>query len=145
MSILWIPDLFLVRLSLLLFYRRIFTTHVRRIKIATWIVIAYVTAWAIASLIVFIYQCDPIYYFWDRTYKLVGLDPPSKGTCLPSNSHQAAPMTLSAISDFLILLLPGIALWPLQMPWSKKIGLFSLFSLGALYVAVLARLLQIAN
>ncbi|KAL8788889.1 MAG: hypothetical protein Q9213_001412 [Squamulea squamosa] len=88
-------------------------------------------AWAIASLVVFIYQCDPIYFFWDRTYKLVGLDPPSEGTCLPSYSHQAAPMTLSALSDFLILLLPGIALWPLQMPWSRKIGLFFLFSLGA--------------
>lgn len=129
---LWIPDLFLVRLSLLLFYRRIFTTQVRRIRIATWIVGAYVTAWAIASLVVFILQCSPIHYFWDRTYLLVGLDPPSRGTCLPSDTHQAAPMVLSAISDFLILFLPGIGLWPLQMRWTRKIGLFFLFSLGAL-------------
>ena len=132
MSILWIPELFLVRLSLLLFYRRIFTSHVRRVRITTWIVGSYVTAWAIASLIVFIVQCTPIHYFWDRTYLLVGLEPPSKGTCLPSDTHQAAPMTLSTISDFLILLLPGVALWPLNMPWSRKIGLFLLFSLGAL-------------
>ncbi|KAG7005424.1 hypothetical protein G7Y79_00020g049520 [Physcia stellaris] len=84
MSILWIPDLFLIRISLLLFYRRVFATMVRRVRIAMWCVGLYVVLWFIPSLIVFIYQCDPIYFFWDRTYKLVGLDPPTEGTCLPS-------------------------------------------------------------
>lgn len=60
MSILWIPELFLGRLSLLLFYRRIFTTYVPRFRMAIWVVTAYKTSWAIASLVVFIYQCDPI-------------------------------------------------------------------------------------
>ena len=120
------PDLFLVRVSLLLFYRRIFTSQVRRVRIAIWSVGAYVTAWPIASQVVFILQCSPIHYFWDRTYLLVGLDPPSKGTCLPADTHRATPMVLSmvfsAISDFLILLLPGIALWPIQMRWTRKLA-----------------------
>lgn len=68
-TILWIPDLFLLKHSLLLSYRRISTTNVCRVKIATWTVGASIAAWAVASLIIFIYQCDPIYYSWDRSYK----------------------------------------------------------------------------
>ena len=61
MSILWIPELFsLVRLSLFLFYPRIFTTYVCRFRIAIWIVTTSITSWVFALLVVFIYQCDPI-------------------------------------------------------------------------------------
>jgi hypothetical protein len=132
MSVAAIPDLFFIKLSLIIFYHRIFTTRQRRFKVALYVVAAYLVAWTIASLIVFIVQCTPIPFFWYRAYALAGLKPPIEGWCLPSDSHQAAPGILNSLSDILILVLPGVALWPLQMRKTKKLGLFFVFSLGAL-------------
>ena len=43
---------------------------------------------------------------------------------------------LNTVSDILILVLPGLALWPLQMRTSKKLGLFFVFSLGTFVCGV---------
>ena len=136
MTVIAIPDLFFIKLSLLFFYKRIFAAPSPKFKYTLYGIIAYVVCWTIGALVVFIYQCDPIEFFWFRSYALAGLDPPVKGSCLPSVSHQVAPAVLNSISDLLILLIPGVALWPLQMRNTKKIGLFFVFSLGAFVCGV---------
>ena len=117
-------------MSLLIFYRRVFEASPRRFRIALYTVGGYITAWTIATFIVFVCRCTPISFFWYRSYGLVGLKPPISGTCLPINTQQTVPSVLNTLSDILILVLPGIALWPLQMRKSKKFGLFFVFSLG---------------
>lgn len=94
--------------------------------------VGYVTAWTVAALVVYIDECTPISLFWDRAYGVIGMKLPTTGSCLPVYSHQAAPGILNSVSDLLILVLPGVALWPLQMRRTKKLGLFLMFSLGAL-------------
>ena len=135
LALIAIPDLFFIKCSLLIFYRRIFTSA-RIFRITLYLVAGYVTAWTIATLIVFINRCHPVYLFWDRAYALAAMTPPTTGTCLPSISHNAAPAILNSVSDFLILVLPAVALWPLQMRRSKKFGLFFVFSLGAFVCGV---------
>ncbi|KAL9078884.1 MAG: hypothetical protein Q9157_002179 [Trypethelium eluteriae] len=136
MSVVNIPALFVVKLSLLLFYRRVFTTHQKKIKWTFWLLIFYITAWVIASLVVFLMQCIPVRYFWDRSYALIGQKPPVTGWCLPNVLHQAAVGIFNTVSDLLILVFPAIALWPLRMPRMRKLGLFFIFSLGAFVCAV---------
>jgi len=134
MSVASIPALYLIKMSLVIYYRRIFTTTNTKVKYALWIVASYITAVFIASFVVFVYQCDPIPYFWLRAYALAGKKPPISGTCLDSLLHQVVPGAFNAFADLLILLLPGLALWPLQMANKKKAGLFFVFSLGAFVV-----------
>ena len=43
---------------------------------------------------------------------------------------------LNTVSDILILVLPGLALFPLQMRTSRKLGLFFVFSLGTFVCGV---------
>lgn len=123
-----------MKLSILFFYRRVFTKHQRTFKIAFYLIGAYTLALAIGTTAEFIFQCLPIHYFWDRSYLLAGVKPPYpiKGHCTPDRPRVAVPTIANTFSDILILILPAIGLWNLQLPKNKKLALFFVFSLGAL-------------
>lgn len=121
-----------VKLSILLFYRRIFTNRIRLFRIALTVIGVYVVMVGIGATIEFIVQCLPIRLFWARAYVVAGLhDPhPVKGTCLPQNLHTAFPLFASLASDVAILLLPVAALWNLKMVLAKKLSIGFALSLG---------------
>lgn len=124
----------LIKLSILLFYRRIFTMHRRTFKFAFYVLGTYTLLLTIATTILFIIQCVPISFFLDLAYLLEGLRPPHavKGHCLPQQLHVVTTLIANTVSDVALLVLPAIGLWKLKLPKGKKVGLFGVFSIGAL-------------
>lgn len=131
------PALFFIKLSLLLFYRRVFTTksqtvHARRMKTAIYAVGTYVTAAYLASQFSYIFICSPICFWWDAAYVNVGLQSPSTGKCANLVPRLMSLAIINIISDFFILLLPMLGLGSLHLPRRRKIALFFVFALGGL-------------
>ncbi|KAL8932639.1 MAG: hypothetical protein Q9216_006748 [Gyalolechia sp. 2 TL-2023] len=128
------PCLGLIKISILLFYRRIFTMHRRTFKIAFYVLGTYTVLLIIATMVVFIFQCSPISFFWDRAYLLGDIQPPHpvEGHCLQQRLCVVPALTANTASDVALLVLPAIGLWKLELPKAKRVGLFGVFSLGAL-------------
>lgn len=129
--------LFFIKFSLLLFYRRVFTTksqttHARRMKMAIYAVGIYVTAAYLASQISYIFVCLPIYFWWDTAYVILGLHSPSTGKCVNLVPRAVSLSVINITTDFCILLLPMLGLRSLHLPLRRKITLFFVFALGGL-------------
>ncbi|KAI4179711.1 MAG: hypothetical protein LQ346_007140 [Caloplaca aetnensis] len=132
------PCLGLIKISILLFYRRIFTTYRRTFKIAFYVLGIYTLLNTIATVVTFIVQCLPVAFFWERAYLVEDVDTPHavKGECFTENIHVMTVFIANTISDVALLMLPAIGLWKLQLPREKKMGLFGVFSLGAFVTCV---------
>lgn len=126
------------KLSILFFFRHIFTTRKRPFHIALIMVGTYSILVGIGSTIEFAVQCLPVSYFWERAYMVTGITPPHPllGWCMPQDVHIAIPLIANLVSDLFMLALPVIGLWGLQMQKTKKIGVFLAFSVG-LFVCII--------
>lgn len=83
-------------------------------------------AFYISTWITIIFQCIPQEKIWNPEYK--------GGHC--TNYEVSALVTgiVNVISDFLILLLPLVAIWRLRMAPKRKIGVLAVFATGLLSV-----------
>ena len=126
------------KLSILFFFRRVFTTRKRPFHIALVVVGTYSILVGVGSTIEFAVQCLPVSFFWERAYAVTGITPPHplSGWCMPQDVHIAIPLIANLVSDLFILVLPAIGLWGLQMQKAKKIGIFVAFSVG-LFVCII--------
>ncbi|TVY37228.1 Satratoxin biosynthesis SC1 cluster protein [Lachnellula subtilissima] len=110
----------LIKLSICLFYSRIFFT--KRFRVASWTVISFIGAWTVGSVLAPMLICRPIAYNWDRKIK--------DGKC----SNQTASFVTIGVFDLLIdiavFALPLQMIWNLQVSTGKKAALFSIFGLG---------------
>ncbi|KAL9577636.1 MAG: hypothetical protein Q9212_006240 [Teloschistes hypoglaucus] len=130
------PCLGLIKVSILLFYRRIFTMLQRLFQITFYILGTFTLLVTLVTTLVFIIQCMPVRVFWEHAYHIANIQSPSlaKGHCLAVQEHIAATLIINTMVDIALLILPAIGLWNLSLPRSKKVGIFVAFSLGALYV-----------
>ncbi|KAF2429588.1 hypothetical protein EJ08DRAFT_679758 [Tothia fuscella] len=91
-------------------------------------VVAIMSIYGIVWFFVLLFQCTPVHFFWTRA--LGDVD----GTCL-SNDVQAgvaySHSGLSALSDFIMGLLPVWILWSVNMPLRTKITVAGLLAVGA--------------
>ena len=131
------PALFFIKLSLLLFYRRVFTTnskttHARRMRTAIYLVGAYVTAAYLASQFSYIFICLPVSFWWNTAYAIVGLQPPTTGEYANLVPRIISLAVINIVSDLLILLLPMLGLQPIHLPLRRKVAIFFVFALGGL-------------
>ena len=117
--------LVLVKLAILLFYRRVFPmAHVSAYwRIAWWVLLIVSTA-TIGFTFSAVFQCHPIAYTWDRTIQ--------GGHCVDLVLYIRSSSAINIVLDILILALPIPVFSKLQMGKSKKIGLMCLFLLGGL-------------
>ncbi|KAL8959304.1 MAG: hypothetical protein Q9193_003813, partial [Seirophora villosa] len=131
-GILQVLCLGLVKISILFFYRRIFTTLNRGFKYALYLLSAYTALLMIATLVVNIARCQPTHYSWDQAYLIEGVHRPYavKGYCLEPRSQILGFLLPNTVGDFAVLILPAPPLWNLQLSRAKKIGLFGVFWLG---------------
>ena len=137
----WIPSVFnapcflSIKLSLLFFYRRLFLVNQKWLKVFWWLNLVYAILWAIGSGFFYIFQCQPVDFYWLRLYETLGVEPSGgiqiTGEC-PGTSKVAIPLIFNLFSDIALLLLPTVALSKLKSSIRKKIGLLALFSLGLL-------------
>lgn len=132
MSVTTCPGLLLSKLSILLFFKRAFTTRRRPFQIALIVITTYSVLVGIGSTIEFAVQCLPIPFFWEKAYAITGITPPHplSGWCMPQDVHATVPLFANLLSDLLMLALPAIGLWGLQMQKSKKVGILVAFSVG---------------
>ncbi|KAI9672329.1 MAG: hypothetical protein M1817_003351 [Caeruleum heppii] len=109
-----------IKLSILLFYRRIFPT--RKFSYALYAVGLFVTLWCIATTLVAAFQCTPIAGMWDPTLKL---------RCINVPAFFIGTAALNIFSDFVILALPVRQIMVhLQLPKMQKVALSGIFLLG---------------
>ena len=118
----WNTTLPTIKISILLFYRRLFP--VRRLLVASSIIGAIVLAWYIAIQITTIFQCLPIHYYWQRG---------GQGHCIQTTNFYIILASLNLATDVAVLILPIPFIWNLQVRKSKKLSLSVIFLLGSLY------------
>ncbi|KAG8412792.1 hypothetical protein J3458_013227 [Metarhizium acridum] len=125
MEVLYLAELSLIKLSLSLFYVRIFPgTTIRRLLWATVIInLLYGTTFVITA----IFQCTPIAYFWTQ-YD----EERATARCININAFGWANAAISVALDMWMISMPLSQIPKLRLHWTKKFGVSIMFFLGAL-------------
>jgi hypothetical protein len=123
-------------------YLRIFTG--RKFRIAAIAVMGLCVAYTLAAVLLTVFACNPIRKSWDKELP---------GNCVESikiwycnlggetidkrivTDNSTATSILNIITDIMIICLPMYEIRRLQLPWSKKLLLCLLFSLGIFVIA----------
>ncbi|OHF01677.1 CFEM domain-containing protein [Colletotrichum orchidophilum] len=134
-EIVYVFVLLFAKLSLVVFYLRIFT--VPKFRIAAYTLIGFLVIGQVIIGFLTIFSCHPIELFWNRDIHT--------GTCLDVNQLAYANSALAIIQDLLILALPIAMLPGLQMNRNKKISVAMIFLLGSVgFVSTIIRLQVLA-
>ncbi|KAL8646782.1 MAG: hypothetical protein Q9226_006714 [Calogaya cf. arnoldii] len=112
-----------VRASIMAFYLRVFPRHTTPAwwRACFWAISFVYLGGGIAGIAASIFICTPISYFWTRT---------GNGHCVNEMALYYSGGALTVIVDILVLALPMMIVWKLQMNRSKKIGVMGIFLLG---------------
>ena len=113
--------LILVKISILLQYRRIFPTP--GMQRATTIGLVIICAWGITDIMMYSMICVPIESLWDRSVP---------GHCLPLIPAYYAPACINIATDFGTWVLPLPIIRSLNLPIRQKVMLMLIFGLGFL-------------
>lgn len=117
-------NLALLKMSLLFFYLKIFPN--KKVRVALWATIGYNAVWGVAFILIAIFQCRPISYYW------TSWDGLHTGTCMDANAVGWANAITSIVLDIWMLAIPLFQLRSLQLHMKKKIGVAIMFSTGTL-------------
>ncbi|KAI5867525.1 hypothetical protein GGS23DRAFT_548742 [Durotheca rogersii] len=123
-----------IKLAIILEWLRIFNPTGARNKFY-WITLGVLSlhlVFHITALVVYNVSCQPYEKNWN---------PFIPGSCFDNRSIYVISTVVFLVIDVCILLLPQRAIWGLQMPTRKKLGVASMFMVGVLAIAsVVARL-----
>lgn len=113
-------------------YLRIFSTY-PPFQIASYTMLAFIVLPSLIIILVTVFSCRPIAYFWDRD--LAG------GRCLDVTALAYANSGFAVAQDLLLIVLPVFMLWNLNMSRRKKMLIALMFAVGSLgLVATVVRL-----
>ncbi|KAF2748732.1 hypothetical protein M011DRAFT_336061 [Sporormia fimetaria CBS 119925] len=115
-----------IRLSILFFYRTIFTAHLGLSRIALGLIILS-GIWGIGSLIGGLLACIPLSKFW-----YIGNG--ARGQCQNTRVTFLSLVTSEMVLDAAILATPLATLVRLNVGWRVRVGLVGIFSLGVFAV-----------
>lgn len=119
----WAPSMAFVKISIVVFIKRLFGT-IRAYTIVSYCLIVFIALWATAALLVNIFQCIPVQYYYDKD-----LD----GHCMKGQVQFFQAMgSIALVEDIIILCLPLPVFWKLKINARQKIALTIVFSLGGL-------------
>ena len=120
-SILYASAITSIKLSILLFYQRLFTTP--KFLLATRVLGAICVAWWFAVVIIQIFSCRPVQGLWDTSLDAKCVDPTFYfiGVAVPN-----------IVTDMVILSLPIQMVWRLHTSLAQKIALSITFLTGGL-------------
>jgi hypothetical protein len=112
--------------SVLILYRRLFG-HTQAFRVAIYVVIAFVTAYATSGVLVIIFSCTPVAASWDLDIAAL------PGThCVNRPKNYIAQASLNIVSDIVIVFLPTYHLWKLQVSFRQRVALIAIFCSGLL-------------
>ncbi|KAL9004532.1 MAG: hypothetical protein Q9188_002658 [Gyalolechia gomerana] len=107
------------RLSLLVFYHRIFP--VKRFKIVASITGCIIICWWISFILAIIFSCYPVESYWNKAIV---------GHCVNEHTLSWGITGTELATNIIMLILPIPWLWKLRLAWSKKLALTGMFALG---------------
>ena len=114
----------MVKISILLLYRRLFITPAfRKVTIGLGVVCV---CWGLAATIGILLHCHPVADMW------VLADTANPQKCLPIKTFMTAVLVPNLVLDFVVLGLPLYIVWNLKLQRSEKAILTGLFLLGGL-------------
>ncbi|MCJ1476642.1 hypothetical protein MMC13_005310 [Lambiella insularis] len=116
------PAIATIKLSILLFYARIFPN--KNFRKQLYAVGAVVIMWWISCQFTTIFECTPIDYFWTADS---GVD----GRCIAIQKYFLGQAIPSIITDLVILIIPLPPIWHLNLPTTQRIALSGVFLLGS--------------
>ena len=120
-----------IKLALLLLYRRMFPT--RRFKIALYPIAGITLVAGVAIVLAIAFQCHPINLAWDKTVP---------GSCGDTKSLLIATVAVNMVTDLIVLATPIPVVWALQMSKMQKVGVTIAFGTGILFVPLDERSLE---
>jgi hypothetical protein len=120
-EVLYILALTSTKVSILLFYLRVFRRRVFRTIVT--VITVFVIASGFAFIFAIIFQCTPVRGAWDKTIS---------SKCIDVNALAFSNSGVSIAQDLVILFLPVSELATLQMSVRKKLGVLGMFSIGGL-------------
>ena len=112
------------KISILLLYRRIFTTHNATFKYAMYIISFVLVGWAISGFFTTVFQCAPVHDYWDQT----------GGRCIDWIPALIALASINTVVNGSILILPMPIVWKLNMPRHRKVAICGIFIIGSGWV-----------
>lgn len=120
-QIIYMLALAAVKMSVLFFYRRLFTVGaVRRAIMAT---MGVTISWLLAFVFAAAFLCDPPRKQWDTTVP---------GHCGDQIAMDEAMVVTNMFTDVIIMVLPMPTIWTLKLKLREKLALTAAFSLGVL-------------
>ncbi|KAI9794057.1 MAG: hypothetical protein M1816_006682 [Peltula sp. TS41687] len=119
--------IYAIKLSILLFYRRIFpTSRFQKVVVSSAVILGFIY---LAFLVTFFAQCIPLNYLWDRSIK--------DGVCIDVVLLMRVTAIVNMASDIIILLMPMPVIWRLpQLSLGQKLGISAMFCLGGFLVRI---------
>lgn len=125
-ELLYLAVLPVTKISILLFYLKIFPK--KQVRIAIWVLIGFNAAYLVVFEVISIFQCTPVqgaWLAWDGTFE---------ATCRDINMQGWAAAGLNVVLDLAVLILPLPELAALSLSLRKKVQILSMFCVGFLYV-----------
>ncbi|KAM0794296.1 hypothetical protein BDR22DRAFT_792637, partial [Usnea florida] len=122
-SIIYASSITAIKISILLFYQRVFPT--RRFKLATRTLGGLVVAWWITVVTIQIFSCHPVNGYWDISI-------PSQ--CLKGAEFYISVAVANILIDIVMLCLPLRMVWRLQTSTMQKLALSMTFLTGAFVI-----------
>jgi hypothetical protein len=99
----------------------------RTFRVIVYVVIGFVVAYSVSSILVIIFACNPIAATWDPT--LIALHTTK---CINEPAAYLSQAGINIFADLLIFILPMRTIWRLQLPLRQKISVSSVFAVGLL-------------
>lgn len=125
LEILYVTEMALIKLSLSLFYLRIFPGQ--GIRRALWAIVTLNVICGIIFILIAIFQCAPVSYYWTQY-----VDDVSPGRCIDINAFGWGNAAVSVLIDFLMIAIPLSQVRKLELHWKKKVGVTVMFMTGTL-------------
>ncbi|KAH6609147.1 putative PTH11-type G-protein coupled receptor protein [Trichoderma cornu-damae] len=128
LEVLYFVQVSMVKVTLLLFYIRIFPG--RTVRLLLWGTLVGSAIFGVAFFFAAIFQCTPVKYYWHKW------DGEHRGTCLDINSIAWSNAAISIVTDIWVLAIPLWQLKSLNLDWRRKLGVGMMFCVGAFVTVV---------
>ncbi|GES57698.1 succinate-semialdehyde dehydrogenase, mitochondrial [Aspergillus terreus] len=126
-QLLYNPALTMVKVSILLFLRRL-ESKSRLVNSLIWGTMAVTVGLFLAVLFVDLFQCWPVAYVYDKSI--------AHGKCIQQGAFYVATAALNLFTDLLVLSIPIIITWSLHMPLRRKLAVCLILCLGGVATAI---------
>lgn len=110
------------KISILALYLRVFTKQ--GVRLTCYVLIGIIVVNCFAFSFVAIFQCSPIAFVWNKSIP--------GGKCFNIQALYQASSAPNIATDLVIMVLPIPAIWQLQAPKIRKIGLVLIFLTGSM-------------